>query len=80
MIPTIYGVGCIMLMSHLQYFKLVTMMESLRGLSIGLLQASTKDEGIDLLIDKQALRRLTKTAEKVKMELSTPTKENIRYM
>ncbi|KAL9996390.1 hypothetical protein Hdeb2414_s0005g00170081 [Helianthus debilis subsp. tardiflorus] len=30
MIPTIYGVGCIMLMSHLQFFRLVTVMEPLR--------------------------------------------------
>ncbi|KAJ0500537.1 putative Heat shock protein 70 family [Helianthus annuus] len=92
MIPTIYGVGCIMRMSHLQFFRLVTVMESLRFcLLLGgddfdkrivdwLAASFKKDEGIDLLIDKQALRRLTETAEKVKMELSTPTQENIRYM
>ncbi|KAI3728941.1 hypothetical protein L6452_17586 [Arctium lappa] len=39
-----------------------------------------KDEGIDLLKDKQALQRLTETTEKAKMELSTLTQENIRYM
>lgn len=38
-----------------------------------------KDEGIDLLKDKQALQRLTETAEKAKMELSTLTQANIRY-
>ncbi|PWA22616.1 hypothetical protein CTI12_AA620830 [Artemisia annua] len=36
-----------------------------------------KDEGIDLLKDKQALQRLTETAEKAKMELSTLTQANI---
>nr|XP_017218763.1 PREDICTED: stromal 70 kDa heat shock-related protein, chloroplastic-like [Daucus carota subsp. sativus] len=35
------------------------------------------DEGIDLLKDKQALQRLTETAEKAKMELSTLTQANI---
>ncbi|KAI7745376.1 LOW QUALITY PROTEIN: hypothetical protein M8C21_004471 [Ambrosia artemisiifolia] len=38
-----------------------------------------RDEGIDLLKDKQALQRLTETAEKAKMELSTLTQTNIRY-
>jgi molecular chaperone DnaK (HSP70) len=37
-----------------------------------------KDEGIDLLKDKQALQRLTEAAEKAKMELSTLTQTNIR--
>ena len=32
-----------------------------------------KDEGIELLKDKQALQRLTEAAEKAKMELSTLT-------
>lgn len=36
-----------------------------------------KDEGIDLLKDKQALQRLTEAAEKAKMELSTLTQANI---
>ncbi|KAK1385890.1 Molecular chaperones mortalin/PBP74/GRP75, HSP70 superfamily [Heracleum sosnowskyi] len=36
-----------------------------------------KDEGIDLLKDKQALQRLTETAEKAKMELSSLTQSNI---
>ncbi|CAK9165400.1 unnamed protein product [Ilex paraguariensis] len=36
-----------------------------------------KDEGIDLLKDKQALQRLTETAEKAKMELSSLTQANI---
>ncbi|XP_071715753.1 stromal 70 kDa heat shock-related protein, chloroplastic-like [Rutidosis leptorrhynchoides] len=36
-----------------------------------------KDEGIELLKDKQALQRLTETAEKAKMELSTLTQANI---
>lgn len=39
-----------------------------------------RDEGIDLLKDKQALQRLTEAAEKAKMELSTLTQTNIRYM
>ncbi|KAG8081563.1 hypothetical protein GUJ93_ZPchr0378g16433 [Zizania palustris] len=37
-----------------------------------------KDEGIDLLKDKQALQRLTEAAENAKMELSTLTQTNIR--
>ncbi|KAE8734066.1 Heat shock 70 kDa protein 7 [Hibiscus syriacus] len=37
-----------------------------------------RDEGIDLLKDKQALQRLTETAEKAKMELSSLTQANIR--
>jgi len=36
-----------------------------------------KDEGIDLLKDKQALQRLTGTAEKAKIELSSLTQTNI---
>ncbi|CAN7072936.1 unnamed protein product [Brassica oleracea var. botrytis] len=36
-----------------------------------------KDEGIDLLKDKQALQRLTEAAEKAKIELSTQTQTNI---
>ncbi|KAF0890234.1 hypothetical protein E2562_039543 [Oryza meyeriana var. granulata] len=36
-----------------------------------------KDEGIDLLKDKQALQRLTEAAEKAKMELSMLTQTNI---
>ena len=36
-----------------------------------------KNEGIDLLEDKQALQRLTETAEKAKMELSTLTQTAI---
>lgn len=39
-----------------------------------------RDEGIDLLKDKQALQRLTETAEKAKMELSSLTQANIRCM
>lgn len=39
-----------------------------------------RDEGIDLLKDKQALQRLTETAEKAKMELSSLTQTNIRYV
>lgn len=39
-----------------------------------------KNEGIDLLKDKQALQRLTETAEKAKMELSSLTQTNIRYV
>ncbi|KAK9009586.1 hypothetical protein V6N11_036117 [Hibiscus sabdariffa] len=38
-----------------------------------------RDEGIDLLKDKQALQRLTEAAEKAKMELSTLTQTNIRH-
>ncbi|CAA0827802.1 Heat shock 70 kDa protein 7- chloroplastic [Striga hermonthica] len=36
-----------------------------------------KDEGINLLKDKQALQRLTETAEKAKIELSSLTQTNI---
>ncbi|KAI3959281.1 hypothetical protein MKW98_018871 [Papaver atlanticum] len=36
-----------------------------------------RDEGIDLLKDKQGLQRLTETAEKAKMELSSLTQANI---
>ena len=39
-----------------------------------------RDEGIDLLKDKQALQRLTETAEKAKMELSSLTQTNIRHL
>lgn len=39
-----------------------------------------RDEGIDLLKDKQALQRLTETAEKAKMELSSLTQTNIRLV
>ena len=39
-----------------------------------------RNEGIDLLKDKQALQRLTETAEKAKMELSSLTQANIRYI
>jgi len=38
-----------------------------------------KDEGIDLLKDKQALQRLTEAAEKAKIELSSLTQTNMRY-
>ena len=51
-----------------------------RGLLIGLLKVSRGDEGIDLLKDKQALQRLTESDEKAKMELSTLTQTNIRYI
>lgn len=43
-----------------------------------LAQNFKRDEGIDLLKDKQALQRLTETAEKAKMELSSLTQTNIR--
>ncbi|KAJ0040347.1 hypothetical protein Pint_26726 [Pistacia integerrima] len=36
-----------------------------------------REEGMDLLKDKQALQRLTETAEKAKMELSSLTQTNI---
>ncbi|GJU26290.1 stromal 70 kDa heat shock-related protein, chloroplastic [Tanacetum coccineum] len=36
-----------------------------------------KDEGIDLLKNKQALQRLTETTEKAKLKLSTLTQANI---
>lgn len=39
-----------------------------------------KEEGVDLLKDKQALQRLTETAEKAKMELSTLSQTTIRYL
>uniref|UniRef100_A0A7N0ZU01 Uncharacterized protein n=1 Tax=Kalanchoe fedtschenkoi TaxID=63787 RepID=A0A7N0ZU01_KALFE len=42
-----------------------------------LAESFKRDEGIDLLKDKQALQRLTEAAEKAKMELSTLTQTNI---
>lgn len=39
-----------------------------------------KEEGIDLLKDKQALQRLTEAAEKAKIELSTLTQTNVRFV
>ncbi|MCL7030193.1 hypothetical protein MKW94_012403, partial [Papaver nudicaule] len=36
-----------------------------------------RDEGVDLLKDKQALQRLTEAAEKAKLELSSLTQANI---
>ncbi|GKV00229.1 hypothetical protein SLE2022_149070 [Rubroshorea leprosula] len=42
-----------------------------------LAQNFKRDEGIDLLKDKQALQRLTETAEKAKIELSSLTQTNI---
>ncbi|KAL9687461.1 hypothetical protein QQ045_031864 [Rhodiola kirilowii] len=42
-----------------------------------LAESFRRDEGIDLLKDKQALQRLTEAAEKAKMELSTLTQTNI---
>ncbi|KAK1310266.1 hypothetical protein QJS10_CPA08g01233 [Acorus calamus] len=42
-----------------------------------LAQNFKNDEGINLLKDKQALQRLTETAEKAKMELSSLTQTNI---
>ncbi|KAK2664567.1 hypothetical protein Ddye_003141 [Dipteronia dyeriana] len=42
-----------------------------------LAESFKNDEGIDLLKDKQALQRLTETAEKAKMELSSLTQTNI---
>lgn len=45
-----------------------------------LASAFKKDEGVDLLKDKQALQRLTEAAEKAKMELSSLTQTSIRYI
>ncbi|KAK9128523.1 hypothetical protein Syun_017320 [Stephania yunnanensis] len=42
-----------------------------------LTETSKRDDGIDLLKDKQALRRLTETTEKAKMDLSSLTQTNI---
>ncbi|XP_039001907.1 heat shock 70 kDa protein 6, chloroplastic isoform X2 [Hibiscus syriacus] len=42
-----------------------------------LAESFKRDEGIDILKDKQALQRLTETAEKAKMELSSLTQANI---
>ncbi|XP_022936000.1 stromal 70 kDa heat shock-related protein, chloroplastic-like [Cucurbita moschata] len=42
-----------------------------------LAESFKRDEGIDLLEDKQALQRLTETAEKAKIELSSLTQTNI---
>lgn len=39
-----------------------------------------KTEGVDLLKDKQALQRLTETAEKAKMELSSLSQASIRFV
>lgn len=39
-----------------------------------------KTEGVDLLKDKQALQRLTETAEKAKMELSSLSQASIRFI
>ncbi|KAK9121238.1 hypothetical protein Syun_018855 [Stephania yunnanensis] len=43
-----------------------------------LTETSKRDDGIDLLKDKQALQRLTEIAEKAKMDLSSLTQTNIR--
>ncbi|KAK9150799.1 hypothetical protein Syun_009108 [Stephania yunnanensis] len=43
-----------------------------------LTETSKRDDGIDLLKDNQALQRLTGTAEKAKMDLSSLTQSNIR--
>ncbi|KAK9082113.1 hypothetical protein Syun_031701 [Stephania yunnanensis] len=42
-----------------------------------LTETSKRDDGIDLLKDKQALQRLTETVEKAKMDLSSLTQTNI---
>ncbi|KAK9082105.1 hypothetical protein Syun_031586 [Stephania yunnanensis] len=42
-----------------------------------LTETSKRDDGIDLLKDKQALQRLTETVEKAKMDLSYLTQTNI---
>ena len=39
-----------------------------------------RNVGIDFLIDKQALQRLTETAERAKIELSSSTETKIRYL
>ncbi|KAM3686196.1 hypothetical protein ACJW31_11G179400 [Castanea mollissima] len=44
-----------------------------------LAQNFKRDEGIDLLKDKQALQRLTETAEKAEMELSSLTQTSISF-
>ncbi|KAK9168684.1 hypothetical protein Syun_000824 [Stephania yunnanensis] len=45
-----------------------------------LTETSKRDDGIDLLKDNQALQRLTGTAEKAKMDLSSMTQTNIRMV
>ncbi|KAK9081477.1 hypothetical protein Syun_030801 [Stephania yunnanensis] len=45
-----------------------------------LTETSKRDDGIDLLKDIQALQRLTGTAEKAKMDLSSLTQSNISQM
>ncbi|KAK9163928.1 hypothetical protein Syun_004830 [Stephania yunnanensis] len=45
-----------------------------------LTETSKRDDGIDLLKDNQALQRLTGTAEKAKMDLSSLTQSNISQM
>ncbi|KAK9142796.1 hypothetical protein Syun_012196 [Stephania yunnanensis] len=45
-----------------------------------LTETSKRDDGIDLLKDNQALQRLTGTAEKAKMDLSSLTQTNIRMV
>lgn len=52
-------------------------------MNLGLLIGSESfkmDDGLDLLKDKQAFQRLTESAEKAKIELSTLTQTNIRYV
>ncbi|KAK9143165.1 hypothetical protein Syun_012565 [Stephania yunnanensis] len=44
-----------------------------------LIETSKRDDGIDPLKDNQALQRLTRTAEKVKMDLSSLTQTNISF-
>ena len=39
-----------------------------------------KNEGVDLLKDKQALQRLTEAAEKAKIELSSLSQASIRFV
>ncbi|KAK9135845.1 hypothetical protein Syun_015175 [Stephania yunnanensis] len=45
-----------------------------------LTETSKRDDGIDLLKDNQAFQRLTGTAEKAKMDLSSLTQTNIRMV
>lgn len=62
-----------------QYAKFLTFICILQRVVDWLASSFKNDEGIDLLKDKQALQRLTETAEKAKMELSSLTQANIRY-
>ena len=70
---------CILKMHLCGWYKCIHIIFHVDQRIVDWLSADFKrDEGIDLLKDKQALQRLTETAEKAKMELSSLTQTNIR--